>query len=176
MQFGFILALIIAILIAIFAIQNSEPVTIDMFFAAFEISQAIVILVSAAVGAVIVVALGSIKQIKNRSVKKELNTKFKNLESENADIISKITNYENMVNALSSEKATLKEELSKLKKLYDEKCNGTIASNLNNNSNATNISHANIASEKNKLANNEIGNSDKAYLKNTDEKGQTESK
>jgi len=83
MQFGFIISLIFAILVAVFAIQNSGSVVISFLFAEFNISQALVILISAALGAIIVMLLGFIKQIKLKLKIKEQLKKIKNLEEEN---------------------------------------------------------------------------------------------
>ena len=83
MQFGFIISLIFAILVAVFAIQNSGSVVISFMFAEFNISQALVILISAALGAIIVMLLGFIKQIKLKLKIKEQLKRIKNLEEEN---------------------------------------------------------------------------------------------
>lgn len=63
-QILFIISLVFAIIITIFAITNSEPVTINLIYQEVIASQALVIFVSAAIGAVIVSMLGIIKYIK----------------------------------------------------------------------------------------------------------------
>ena len=63
-QILFIISLIFAIIITIFAITNAEPVTINLIYQEVIASQALVIFVSAAIGAVIVSMLGIIKYIK----------------------------------------------------------------------------------------------------------------
>ena len=126
MQFGFIFALIISILIAIFAIQNGSVVTIDLFFARFQVSQAIVILLSTVVGAIIAAILGSIRQIKHFTVTKELKNKLKLIESENTDMHKSVTSYENDISLLTDERDELKEELARLKEKYDKKCEETV--------------------------------------------------
>ncbi len=83
MQFGFIISLIFSILVALFAIQNSGSVVISFLFAEFNISQALVILISAALGAMIVMLLGIVKQIKLKIKMKEQLKKIKKLEEEN---------------------------------------------------------------------------------------------
>lgn len=90
MQIGFILSLIFAILIAVFAVQNSTIVLVDFLFIQVEISQAIVILVSAALGAVIVTLLGIIRQIKLTLKNKELNKKVETLENIKAELENRI--------------------------------------------------------------------------------------
>lgn len=90
MQFGFIISLIFAILVAVFAVQNSGSVVISFMFAEFNISQALVILISAALGAIIVMLLGFIKQIKLKLKIKEQLKRIKNLEEENKLFNNKI--------------------------------------------------------------------------------------
>jgi len=58
-QLYFILGLLFALLVAIFALQNPEPVDIDFLVWHFNaISKVLIILVSTAVGALVVVLLG----------------------------------------------------------------------------------------------------------------------
>lgn len=83
MQIGFVLSLIFAILIATFAIKNGESVSIDLFFTTKQVSQAIVILISAAFGAVIVTILGLVRQIRLSLRIKEQKKKIKTLEEQN---------------------------------------------------------------------------------------------
>lgn len=64
MQVGFILSLIFAIIIAVFAIKNGNEVNIDFIVTTKQVSQAIVILVSTALGAIIVTILGLVRQVK----------------------------------------------------------------------------------------------------------------
>ncbi|WP_099191373.1 LapA family protein [Tepidibacter mesophilus] len=95
MQLGFIISLIFAILVALFAVQNSGSVVISFLFAEFNISQALVILISAALGAIIVMLLGFIKQIKLKLKIKEQSKKIKSLEEENKLCNNKIEEFEN---------------------------------------------------------------------------------
>lgn len=155
MQFGFIFALIISLLIAIFAIQNGSVVTIDLFFASFQVSQAIVILVSVVVGAVTAAILGSIRQIKNFTVTKELKNKTKQFEMENADMHKSLASYENDIQILTDERNALKQELVELKEKYYKK----------------------IEEIENSVADEvEVNNNNyDAYLEENNEKGQAES-
>ncbi len=75
----FILSLGFSIVIALFAIANAGSVRINFIFAIYEVSQAIVILLSAIVGAVIVMLLSIVKNIK-------LNMKISNQEKVVADL------------------------------------------------------------------------------------------
>jgi len=65
MQIYFVMALIFAVLVAIFAIQNSTPVHVQFLFWEIQrISQVLVILGAAAIGALIVLFMGAGKQIR----------------------------------------------------------------------------------------------------------------
>jgi len=60
----FILSLGFSIVIALFAIANASPVRVNFIFAVYEVSQAIVILLSAIFGAIAVMLLSIVKNIK----------------------------------------------------------------------------------------------------------------
>lgn len=66
--FSLIIALLLTIILVIFAIKNSDMVTVDLFFKKIEISLALLIVVCAFIGALIV---GSIMTIKNILVNNE---------------------------------------------------------------------------------------------------------
>ncbi|MEG0772577.1 LapA family protein [Clostridium sp.] len=85
----FIVSLVFAIIITIFALTNANPVVINLLFYKFEASQALVIFISAALGAVIVASLGLVNQIK-------LKSQIKTLHKANEELSSK-------VNSLSTE-------------------------------------------------------------------------
>lgn len=117
MQIGFIVILVIAIFVAIFAIQNGTPVPIDLFFARYEMPLAVIMMVCLILGAVIILVLGTTRQFKKRSEQKELKNKIKTFETEKA---------QNDINikALETEKQNLKntnEQLSaKITELNDK--------------------------------------------------------
>ncbi len=75
-QVLFIVGLIFAILITVFALTNASPVGINLLFYKFTASQALIIFVSAALGAVIVATLGTVRYIRRvneiRRLKKEI--------------------------------------------------------------------------------------------------------
>ncbi|MDK2918434.1 MAG: hypothetical protein PWQ37_1167 [Candidatus Petromonas sp.] len=85
MQILFVLALLFAIFVSIFAVMNSEPVTIKLLWKQYEFSQAIVILGSAAVGAIIVAFLGLFSKVKSSLKIRELQNKVKRLEKNIAE-------------------------------------------------------------------------------------------
>lgn len=72
MPIAFIFSLLFSVLVVIFALQNSANVTINFLFVEQTVSQALVILISAIFGAIIVLLLSMLKQIK-------LNMKIRNL-------------------------------------------------------------------------------------------------
>ena len=57
-QFLFILSLILAVIVTVFALTNSSPVVINFFFTEFTGSLALVIFLSAMLGALVVMFLG----------------------------------------------------------------------------------------------------------------------
>jgi uncharacterized integral membrane protein len=88
-QFTFIVGLVFAIIITIFALTNANPVVINLFFYKFEASQALIIFISAALGAVIVTSLGLVSQLKLknqikalRKANEELSARVQNLTAE----------------------------------------------------------------------------------------------
>lgn len=68
MDWKFVLVLIFSLLVAVFTMQNAEAV--DVQFLTFEftqVSQALVILISAAAGALIALLFGAIRWVKDKS-------------------------------------------------------------------------------------------------------------
>ncbi|WZL72330.1 LapA family protein [Clostridiaceae bacterium 35-E11] len=83
MAVRFIVSLFFAILVALFAIQNASAVAINIFFATYTVSQALVILISAILGGIIVLLLGLVKQIKLNLKIKSTSKMITKLEEEN---------------------------------------------------------------------------------------------
>ena len=69
--------------------QNAASVTIKFLFTEFTISQAIIILISAVFGAIIVLILGTIKQLKMNRKIKNLTKQNNHLEAENKTLKAK---------------------------------------------------------------------------------------
>lgn len=101
MQIGFVLSLIFATLIAIFAIQNSAIIYVKFFFTSFEVSQALIIFISAVLGAVIAMFLGirreytfkkEIKQLQKSASEKDVKINNLTTEISNFKKQSKISN------------------------------------------------------------------------------------
>lgn len=90
MEFKFIISLLFAVLVAIFAIQNAGSVEINFLFTTFTISQAVVILCSAIIGAIILLLLSLIKQIKQNMKIKQLNKEIELLTEEKDKLRAKL--------------------------------------------------------------------------------------
>lgn len=90
MEFKFVVSLVFAILVAVFAIQNAGSVEVKFFLAKFTISQAVVILISAVVGALIVFLLGLIKQIRQNLKIKQLTKEVELLKAQNDELEVKL--------------------------------------------------------------------------------------
>jgi uncharacterized integral membrane protein len=82
MQKQFVFLLIVAILVAIFAITNAEVVAVRLFFWTYELSGSLVILFSVALGALLVIALNAVGWIKQRHNLKEATSKFEKAQKE----------------------------------------------------------------------------------------------
>lgn len=80
MPIAFIFSLLFSILVVVFALQNSGSVTINVLTEQYTMSQAIVILISAIFGAIIVLLLSMVKQIKSSFKSHNLTGKVNKLE------------------------------------------------------------------------------------------------
>ncbi|MBS4539688.1 LapA family protein [Clostridium sp. D2Q-11] len=86
MQLGFIVSLLFAILITVFALQNSDVVNINFLFTNIPVSQALVIFISAAFGAIIVTILGLFRQLKLTKKIKDQKHEISKLKEENTKL------------------------------------------------------------------------------------------
>ena len=104
MQVWFVISLIFSLIIAVFAALNSNVVTISLLFTKYELSQSLVIILSAVIGAIIAIFLGLFNKIKTSLKIRELNNEIKNSKAkiaELSDIINKnstTTNSDNKAN------------------------------------------------------------------------------
>lgn len=91
MQIHFIIALVFAIIVAVFAIQNSAPVDIQfLFWEVPSISQVLVILGAAIVGALIALSISISKQLRLILQVRQLSQENKRLENECLQLEQKI--------------------------------------------------------------------------------------
>ncbi|NTW72324.1 MAG: LapA family protein [Eubacteriaceae bacterium] len=84
MQLGFILSIIFAIIVTIFAVQNAQVVDIKLFTFHGQASLALVILISVAVGAAILALFNVYSRLKINKEIRELKKKISLLEKEQA--------------------------------------------------------------------------------------------
>ena len=114
MQLKYILALLFALVVAVFALLNAQPVTVDFIFNEFQISLALVILVSAFAGAVILGFLGIFRQVKESFKSREMNARIKKLEEQLEETMDKNTDMELR---LAEAEACIKDRDSRIKEL-----------------------------------------------------------
>jgi len=76
MQIWFVISLFFSAVITIFAVLNPDVVIIRLFWVDYELSQSLVILFSAAFGAIITIFLGIFSKIKSSLKIRELNTEL----------------------------------------------------------------------------------------------------
>ena len=86
MQVWFLVSLLFSIIIAVFAALNSNVVPIQLFFARYELSQSIVIILSAVIGAVITIFFGLFGKLKSLKKVRELNSEIKYYKSKNEEL------------------------------------------------------------------------------------------
>lgn len=80
MPVWFIFSLFFSVLVAIFAVLNSNVVPIKLYWVDYQLSQSLVILLSAVLGALIATFLGIFSKIRSTLKIRELNFMVKNLE------------------------------------------------------------------------------------------------
>jgi len=112
MEVRFIISLLFSALVAAFAIQNADSVSIRFLLYEFNISQAIVILGSAILGAIIVVFLGLIKQIRQGMKIKQLTKEITKLTEEKNMLQMKLEETTVAVKEEKVEEVEAKEEMS----------------------------------------------------------------
>jgi len=86
MDWKFVLALVFALIVAVFALQNAGAVDISFLTMELSISQALVILISAAFGALVVFLLSLVRWIKCQSKIKSAAKTISALEQENKQL------------------------------------------------------------------------------------------
>lgn len=93
MDWKFFLALIFALIVAIFALQNAGDVEISFITLELSVSQALVILVSAAFGALVVLLLSLMRWIKYQSKLRSAAKALSALEQENGLLKIRLEEY-----------------------------------------------------------------------------------
>jgi uncharacterized integral membrane protein len=106
MQLGVILGLLFGLVIAFFAVLNTETVIISYYFGRLETSVALLVLASAALGALTVGLLGFVKHIRTGFTLWDYRNKLQRLSKE--------------AEALKEEKKALSDDLSFLNAEYEQ--------------------------------------------------------
>lgn len=102
MDWKFVLALIFALIVAVFALQNAGDVDISFLTLELTISQALVILISAVFGALVVLLLSLVRWIKGQAKLKNLTKAVTGLEQENKQLKMKLEHLETVENEKNS--------------------------------------------------------------------------
>mgnify|MGYP000574981031 CR=1 FL=1 len=115
------LALAFALLVAVFAVQNVEVVNVRFFSYQFETPLVLIILGSAAGGAVIVGVLGLVKQIgmsfrlwEGQSRLKRLEGEIKTLKDKEEKLTGELAQARERIEALEAENQNLEQALARL--------------------------------------------------------------
>lgn len=82
MQKNLIVTMIFSVLIAFFAILNAAAIPINLIFTRVDVSAALVILISATIGAIIVYSIDAVSKIKSRKKCKELEKNYEKIARE----------------------------------------------------------------------------------------------
>ncbi|MCK8058524.1 MULTISPECIES: lipopolysaccharide assembly protein LapA domain-containing protein [unclassified Fusibacter] len=120
MQKNIVIILLCSIGIAVFAILNAGAVPVNLIFTKVNVSAALVILISASLGAIIVYFLDTVSRMKSKKSKKEFekmllkmtneNQQLKEqIEDLNAELIECQVNLKNSVKKASGKKELIKE-------------------------------------------------------------------
>lgn len=86
MQFWFIFSLVFSIFVAMFAVMNSDVVTIQLLWKRFKLSQSVVILISAVFGALVTYSISIIGKIKSGIRSRESKARIESLERTKAEL------------------------------------------------------------------------------------------
>lgn len=113
MQIFIIIALVIAVIAVIFALQNMAAVTVSLFFWQFDGSLALVLLVTLAAGVLISLLASLPGLVKGKWTVSNLRKKLAALESERGALVKKAEDAEKEVATLEEQVASLSGELDK---------------------------------------------------------------
>ncbi len=117
MQSRVIIMLLFAIIVAVFAVMNIQPVVIDYLFGKAEIQLIFVIIFSIFIGALFMFILSSMKQI-------QLTRKLKSIEKENTKLKAEVEEFENRLADNSSNKD--ESSIEKTENINDKQEQGTL--------------------------------------------------
>lgn len=107
MQKQFIFVILVSIIVAIFALTNAEVMTVRLFFWTYQLSGSLVILISVALGALLVLMFGLYKSVKTKFTLRNLNNEVVSLKASNENLNSKNKALEQEIERLKAEVNTL---------------------------------------------------------------------
>ncbi len=90
MSWKFVLSLIFALIVAVFAIQNADAVAVKFLIWDISVSQALIVLISAIFGALAVALIGMISQMRLKSTIRSDKKEIASLQGEIASFKSKL--------------------------------------------------------------------------------------
>lgn len=108
MSWRFIVALIFAVIVSIFAIQNGRVIDVDFLMFQWSISKALVILVSAVIGAIVATLLGAVGWLKQQSKIKTTAKQVGRLTDESKDLLDQLAAKDDRIQALELQLQELK--------------------------------------------------------------------
>ena len=114
MEKGFILSLIIAAIVGIFALANGDVVEIDLIFTKIFMSQAIIIFISTLLGAVIVSLLSWVRTFKLKKEVRDLNRKTLLLEEEKHGLEVELARREEQVKSLNDRNKEIIDDIAEM--------------------------------------------------------------
>lgn len=88
MQKQFIFFILLSILVTVFALTNAEFMTVQLFFWSYRLSGSLVILISVALGACLVLLFGLYRSIKIRLTIRDLEKTINNLKTQQDTLIT----------------------------------------------------------------------------------------
>ncbi|MDW7672238.1 MAG: LapA family protein [Bacillota bacterium] len=104
-ELWFLFAMMIIIAVTVFALTNASPVPVRFLIWTRELSLALLIFLSAAVGAVIAILLGFIKQMRNRKKYKIREKHMAEVEKENTSLKTQLVELEAKLKEALKEKS-----------------------------------------------------------------------
>ena len=107
MQKQFIFVILVSIIVAIFALTNAEVMTVRLFFWTYQLSGSLVILISVALGALLVLLFGLYKSVKTKFTLRNLNNEVVSLKASNENLNSRNKALEQEIERLKAEVNTL---------------------------------------------------------------------
>ncbi|MGI6732611.1 MAG: LapA family protein [Anaerovoracaceae bacterium] len=106
MGWRFVLSLLFALVVAVFAIQNAGAVDVEFLVWKVSISQALIVLIAVIIGALIMLLLSLVKQVKLMAGIRAEKKTATSLESENKELKEKLNRVTAELEALKQKAAS----------------------------------------------------------------------